>query len=107
MNIIFKLDSDYYINIPNIHRYEGAKKLTVFSFQWYDSKGKKEDIRETIFCFDNNRLYCYKDNDALEEKIRDCLLGKISTDTLDLTDFEFWSDRFSFPKSFKLVKRIA
>lgn len=107
MNIVFKLDSDYYINIPNIHRYEGAKKLTVFSFQWYDSKGKKEDIRETIFCFDGKRLFCYKDNDALEEMIKARLTGGLVTDTLDLTDFEFYVDRFSFPKSFKLVKRIV
>lgn len=106
MNIIFKLDSEYYINIPNIHRCEDAKNLSVFSFQWYDSKGKKEDIRETIFCFDNKRLYCYKDNDALEERLSTYLLSSIPH-TLDLTDFEFYVDRFSFPKSFKLVKRIA
>lgn len=106
MNIIFKLDSEYYINIPNIHRYEDVKGISVFSFQWYDSKGKKEGIRETIFCFDNKHLYCYKDNDALEERLSTYLLSSIPH-TLDLTDFEFCSDRFSFPKSFKLVKRVA
>ena len=106
MTVIFKFDSEYYINIPNIHRYEGVKNLSVFSFQWYDSKGKKEDVRETILCFDNKRIYCYKDNDALEEKVSACLLG-VSPITLDLTDFELCSDRFSFPKSFKLVKKVA
>lgn len=107
MTVILSSDIDTCIHIPFLQRYEDVKDMSVVSFQWYDTKGKWKDYRETIFCFDGKRAYFYEDNDLIESKLADILTGVVSTSTIDLSNFNCATTRRKVPKGFKNAIKVA
>lgn len=81
--------------------------MSLLSFQWYDTKGKGEDYRETVFCFDGKRVYFYENNDLIETKLADILTDVVSTDIIDLADFNCTIVRRKVPRGYKNVTRVA
>lgn len=108
MTVILKTDFNTCITIPYIQRYEGVRNMSVLSWQWYDTKGKRNDYRETVFCFDNKRVYFYDDNDTVETLISKVLTGELQTGgVLDLTDFDCVPSRVNPPRGFRKVEKIV
>lgn len=117
MTLLFETDDKRNVHIPNLHRYENVNGISVFSFDFYDKKGKGEDYRETVLCFNGIRIFFYKNNDEIEDKIYRALKGyyveesgnrvSYKTDVLDLTDYEASVVRRKIGKHYDYTMRVV
>lgn len=107
MTIILSTDFKTCIHIPFIQRYEDVKNISILSYQWYDTKGKGKDYRETILCFDGKHVFFYDHNDTIETEVYRILTGDLVSDKIDLSAYDCSPARLKPPKHYKRVEKIA
>ena len=103
--------------LDNLYRFK-EDYVSYRSYQYYDTKGKGEDYRETVLEFGNSTIFFYKGNDFVEQEIEKALHGgwwdefhncwvSVNPNLLDLSHFESVVERKKVPRHYARVQRVV